>query len=211
MTNAEMTNDQIPMTNKTPMTNDQCGCSRWSLVIGHLLVIGIWSLVIALAACERGQALQSSAKTPKIASLVPAATDLIVAMGAGDHLVAVSNWDQALPEVRNLPVGGNYDGPDWEKIAQARPDVMIIFMAGDRMPSGIKQRADQLSIQVVNVKTERVEDIFKTITYLGELVKESEKAQALSQKMRSQLDAVAKQVEGKSKVPVLLVRDEDGF
>jgi iron complex transport system substrate-binding protein len=63
----------------------------------------------------------------------------------------------------------------------------------------------------VNVKTERVDDIFKTITYLGDLVKEPEKALALSQKMRSQLDAVAKRVEGKPKVPALLVRDEDGF
>src|SRR6185369_13867707 len=128
-----MTTAQAPMPNTIPMTNDQCGRLRWSLGISHLLVIGIWSLVISTAGCEKGQSSPPTlAKSPRIASLVPAATDLLVAMGAADHLVAVSNWDQAIPEVQNLPVGGNHDGPDWEKIAQVRPQVMIIFMAGDR-------------------------------------------------------------------------------
>jgi len=43
-----MTNDQAPMTNKAPMSNDQLGHLHWSFGIGHLLVIGIWSLVIPL-------------------------------------------------------------------------------------------------------------------------------------------------------------------
>jgi hypothetical protein len=40
-----MANDQASMTNKAPIPNDQGVASfHWLLVLGHLLVIGIWSL-----------------------------------------------------------------------------------------------------------------------------------------------------------------------
>jgi hypothetical protein len=45
-----MTKPQAPMTNKAPITNDQEQArAHWSLVLGHLLVIGIWSLVIPVS------------------------------------------------------------------------------------------------------------------------------------------------------------------
>jgi iron complex transport system substrate-binding protein len=171
-------------------------------------------LVLALIGapgCEQPPAQSPKAKSPKIASLVPAATDLIVGMGAADHLVAVSNWDTSREPIQKLPRVGDYQTTDWEKLAELRPDVMIVFMERDRMPAGVQQRADQLKIRLVNVKTERLDDIFQTIDMLGQLLNEAEKASGLKQKIRSQLDAVAKRVEGKPKVPTLIARDEEGF
>src|SRR5690348_14403504 len=55
---------------------------------------------------------------PSIASLVPAATDLIIAMGSGDQLVAISNFDQDRPETHGLPKVGDYLTNDWERLAQ---------------------------------------------------------------------------------------------
>jgi iron complex transport system substrate-binding protein len=188
------------------------------LGLGHWPLV---ALVICTLGCEKGQNVPTTrptiepapaiAKSPKIASLVPAATDLIIAMGASDHLVAISSWDKDRADVSGLPVGGDYDGPDWEKISQLRPSIMIVFMAIDRMPGGIKQRADELGIQLVNVKTERVADIFQTIDDLGKLLNEPQKASQLSRKMHSQLDAVAQRVAGKEKIPTLLARDDAGF
>src|SRR5437868_11709522 len=40
-----MTNDQVPMTNKIPMTNDQ---GKSKLVIGHWSFVGHWGLVIGV-------------------------------------------------------------------------------------------------------------------------------------------------------------------
>src|SRR5437016_333708 len=75
-------------------------------------VVGLlWALI---GGCDRGKSDSSPLKepSPRIASLVPAATDLIVAMGAGDHLVAVSDYDQD-PRVANLPRVGAYQTIDW--------------------------------------------------------------------------------------------------
>ena len=46
-----------------------------------------------------GSAVPAGKVIPRIASLVPAATDLLLAMGAGDHLVAVGNFDNAPQEL----------------------------------------------------------------------------------------------------------------
>jgi iron complex transport system substrate-binding protein len=179
------------------------------LVIGHWLVILVWSFVIP-GGCDRPPA-PVTGKSPRIASLVPAATDLIVGMGAGEHLVAVSNQEVDRAEIRQLPRVGDYQTIDWEKLAQLRPDVMIVFMSADRIPPGVQQRADQLHIRLVNIKTERLADILKTIDFLGELTGESAKATELAANLRGKLDAVAKRVVGMEKIPTLIIRDEDGF
>jgi len=185
---------------------------------GWLLVVGVWLSLPGGVGCEQSgsdsvpaSGVAAPAKSPKLASLVPAATDLLVAMGAGDHLVAVSNWDTPRPQIAHLPRVGDYQTTDWEQLAQLRPDVMIVFMAAERMPAGLKQRADALGIRLVNVRTETVRDILQTIRDLGELTGEPQKAAALEQKIQSQLDTVARRVAGRQPVPTLLVRDEAGF
>jgi ABC-type Fe3+-hydroxamate transport system substrate-binding protein len=167
--------------------------------------------VVACGGCGNAPTPAPTAKSPRIASLVPAATDLIVEMGAADHLVAVSNWDASRDPIKNLPHVGDYQTIDWEKLAAARPQIMIIFMSGERMPAGIQQHADQLNIRLVNVKTERIADIFSTIDALGAMLEEPQKASALKQSIQTKLDAVAARVKDQPKVRTMVARDEDGF
>lgn len=202
-----MSKPEFRMNAESPMTN-------WSFGFGHWFVILVCAFVIPLSSgCDRSapSTTQPSFTSPRIASLVPAATDLIVSMDAKDHLVAVSNWDKDRPEIVGLPRVGDYQELDWEKVALARPDVMIVFMDPQRMPAGVVRRAEQLHIQLVNVKTERVADVFSTIDSLGQLMKEPQKAAGLSKRIHAQLDAVAARVAGKPPVPALLARADEGF
>src|SRR3954452_14819216 len=73
--------------------------------------------------------------SPTVASAVPSATDLLVGMGAADHLVGVANvggggGDEAA--TRGLPRIGDYQTFDWEKLAEVRPDILVVFMSEDR-------------------------------------------------------------------------------
>ncbi|HVT87813.1 MAG TPA: helical backbone metal receptor [Tepidisphaeraceae bacterium] len=149
-----------------------------------------------------------------MASLVPAATDLIVGMSAADHLVAVSSWETNRPEIQQLSRVGDYQTTDWEKLAELRPDIMVVFMNADRLPPGLTQRADDLHIKLVNLQSsglERLDDVFKTSLLLGDLIKEPQKAADLSRNIRAQLDAVAKRVSNQPKIRTLIARDEEGF
>src|SRR5205807_2554340 len=71
-----------------------------------------WCVAALAAGCRDGPAAStsrpSSGGAMRVASLAPAATDLILGMGAGDHLVAVSNYDAAEIGGRKLPQVGDY-------------------------------------------------------------------------------------------------------
>ena len=109
-----------------------------------------------------------------VASLVPAASDLILAMGAGEHLVAISNYDMKRPETEKLARVGDYQTIDWEKIAELRPGILIHQMETRRIPPGMTERAQGLGIRLVNVRIERLEDVFAVTGRIGEVIEEKD-------------------------------------
>src|SRR4051794_26460524 len=92
--------------------NARTNARHWSVVIGTSLVILVCSLVIPTSAAPTTQS------SIRIASLVPAVTDLLLGMNQRDKLVAISNWDPREPSLADLPRAGDYRTVDWEKLAQ---------------------------------------------------------------------------------------------
>jgi iron complex transport system substrate-binding protein len=175
------------------------------------LVIGLTACFATLS-CDRSPGARRGASAGghrKVASLVPAATDMLLSMGAGDHLVAVSNYESA-PEVKDLPRVGDYQTTDWETLARLHPDVMIIQIAPERLPPGLRQRADELGIELVNVKIERLEDVFDNVQRLGAVAGEVDKGRAAARTLRERLDAIREACAARPAVSALLVRDENG-
>ncbi len=168
---------------------------------------------LALGSCDK--APDSSAPTTgradapiTVASLVPAATDLIDAMGARDQLVAVSNYDGD-ELAGELPRVGDYQNADWERLRQLRPGVMVIFQDPARVSEGWKQRAEELKIRLVNVRTETLADISAEARRLGELIRQQQKAEELVKRIESRLAEVAGRAAGKPRVKTLILMGSD--
>lgn len=166
-------------------------------------------LPLFLLSCNRSPApaTRPAAIHPTIASLVPAATDLLVGMGASDHLVAISNYDAPRPETSTLPHVGDYQSIDWERLTSLRPDILIVFQAPDRLPAGVKDRADSLHIQLVNIRTETLDDLYSEITHLGQIAHEPAKAAAALSSLQSQLAAIHTRVANLPPVRTLILLD----
>ncbi len=174
-------------------------------------------LVLALfSACDRKADPKLPATKPtadrvsviKVASLVPAATDLLLGMGAADRLVAVSNFDLPDERTKHLPRAGDYQTIDWEKLAATRPEVMVVQYATDRVPPGLRQRADSLGIRVLNTRNDTLADVFETLESLAGAV--GMPAADVTGEMRSRLDATKASVAGKQLVKTLIVTDDTG-
>jgi len=182
------------------------GQRRWPI----LLVISV--VMFASTGCRRRPAAPAltAAPRPVVASLVPAATDLIVGMGAADHLAGISTYDTDRPALRGLPRVGDYASVDWERLSIIRPEVLIIFQAPDRIPAGMRQKAQSLGIQLVDAKAERVSDVFALLSMLGQVLHEPEKAADAERQLRRRLDRVAQRVAADTPVPTLLVIDSSG-
>jgi iron complex transport system substrate-binding protein len=146
---------------------------------------------------------------PLVASLVPAATDLIVGMGAGDHLVGVSNYDDTKrPELAHLPRIGDYQTIDWERLTVVKPQILIIFQAPERVAPGVKERAQKLNLKLVNVRTETVADIYSELKNLGILLSEEKKADLAAEKLKAQFQMISERFNKPKRVRTVLIRDE---
>src|SRR5688500_6633915 len=141
-----------------------------------------------------------------VASLVPAATDLLLGMGAGDQLVAVSNWDADRAEIARLPRVGGYRSIDWEKLASIRPDVMSVHVVPEKMHAGVSSRAEEMVIELVNLKIGYLEEVLASLDQLGRAIGQPEKASKSARDLRAELEAVRASVAGKPTVRKLISR-----
>jgi iron complex transport system substrate-binding protein len=60
----------------------------------------------------------------RIVSLVPSATEIVVALGAQSKIVAVSRYDD-VPELRSVPRVGGFLDPSVEAVVASHPDLVI--------------------------------------------------------------------------------------
>jgi len=159
--------------------------------------------------CDRGRttATISGAKSPTIASLVPSATDLLIGMGAGDHLVAVSNYDRGT----NLPQVGDYQAIDWEKLSRAHPNIMVTFYGSGHAPVGMEERSRLLGIKILNLRFQKLSDVYSAIGDLGDACAEPAKADAELKRIQTGLRAVHERVEVEPRVRAVIVTEASGL
>jgi iron complex transport system substrate-binding protein len=149
-------------------------------------------------------------KQPTVASLSPAATDILLGVGAADHLVAVSNYDPARDAVAGLPRVGDYRTQDGEKLAAIRPAKMVIQLHPDRTPAGLRERARGLNIELVNLQIDTLDDVLAAVPKLAGVVEEADKGAEALKKLQDQLDSVRHRVAAAPKVRALVVVDVGG-
>jgi iron complex transport system substrate-binding protein len=171
----------------------------------------VWVLIALLAGgCDHKNAeVSRPGKQPSVASLVPAATDLLIAMGAKDHLVAVSDYDQGA-EVALLPHAGAYQSVDWEKLAAVRPALLISFYGPGKEPPGFLEKLASLQIRQVNVQPNRLDDIYSAIKTLGGACNEQKAADDMLSRIQSSIATVRKRYEGQPRVRTLIAISPSG-
>lgn len=152
---------------------------------------------------------------PRIVSLVPDATDDLVAIGCKDNLVAVSNFDSG-PETASLPRVGDYLTTDWETIASLHPHWIVTHFGAGRTPAGFLERAASLGIAQLNLQTQTLEGadekttIFYAIRELGRIAGEEAKAVSAIKTLRARLDATRERTARQPRVRALIVIGGEG-
>ena len=103
----------------------------------------------------------------RVISLVPSATDFIVAFGRGERLIARTRFDDA-PALRNLQdVGGGLD-PSVERIVFLQPDLVIAWPdQGDR---SVVSRLKELGVEVYQARIETLDDAKRHGRQIGMLM-----------------------------------------
>ena len=177
-------------------------------------ILSLLPAIIPLLAigCDRSSTTIAPPATTRaltVASLSPAATEILIGMGAGDRLVAISNFDPKRQATKDLPRVGDYQTTDWEQLAKLRPSVMVTQFAKERLPAGLVQKSRDLGIDLVNVPITRLDDIYTAMIALSRAIGEPAMGERTVAQLKQKLAAVAASSAGR-KVRALIVIDDSG-
>lgn len=176
-------------------------------VLGALTIVASTACVSTDREADPGDAGPASAAgvtsdLPRIVSLVPSATELVVALGAEHALVARTDFDRQ-EALADLPsVGGGLD-PNLEALVGVGAEVVVL--AATRDAPALEVRIEELGIRVVSVQIETIDDLYASLTSLGHLLARESAADSLIASIRDGLDEVRRRVAGRPPVPVLYV------
>lgn len=145
------------------------------------------------------------AEAHRIVSIVPATTEMLFAMGAGDRVVAVGSYDRFPPQVDKLPRVGALLDPDVERIISLRPDLVILYGT----QAELRIQLERASIPFYPYTHRGLADITETIRMLGARVGVDAGANALAARLESQLNAVRARVAKEPRPRTLLVFGRD--
>jgi iron complex transport system substrate-binding protein len=141
------------------------------------------------------------AAATRIISLIPATTEMLFAMGAGNRLIAAGSYDHYPPEVAQLPRVGALLDPNVERILALRPDLVVLY----ETQTDLKSQLDRARIPYFSYTHRGLADITETIRALGTRVGIQPQAGALASRMEGQLAAIRRRVAGRSRPKTLLV------
>ena len=141
------------------------------------------------------------AGTRRVVSIIPATTEMLFAMGAGDRVIAIGTYDRYPPEAQKLPRVGALIDPNVEQILQMRPDLVVIYAT----QTELKRRLERANIAYYSYVHKGLADITQTIRTLGMRVGVEAAANALATQIEQQLADVRRRVESQPHPKTLLV------
>jgi cobalamin transport system substrate-binding protein len=160
------------------------------------------SLVLAILAAAATSLVTRAADEPRrIISLIPATTEMLFAMGAGDRLAGVSNYDRFPPEVARLPKVGGLLDPDVERLLSLKPDLVIVYDT----QTDLKRQLERARIPIFPYVHRGLPDITETMRALGERIGLKAASVAAAGRIEQQLAAIRARVAGRPRPRTLLL------
>ena len=156
-----------------------------------LLTAGLWLSLDLLA----------QSRPTRIVSVVPAVTEMLFALGAGDRVVGVGSFDKFPPEVATLPRVGALLDPDLERILSLRPDLVVVYGS----QADFRQQLERAQVPLFVYSHAELADVPTTITALGDRVGATPRAQQLVKDITDRIAAVRSSVTGKPRPRTLIV------
>jgi iron complex transport system substrate-binding protein len=151
---------------------------------------------------ETGRSINVPDHPHRIICLVPSITDSVFSLGAGDDVVAISDYVQYPAEARKKPSVGSISDPSLETILALHPDLVL------GMPSAngqsVLDHLRQLNIPVYLVDPHGVAGILHSINSLGQAIHREKEASVVVSRLRQRIAAVRVSVQGKPVVNVFM-------
>ncbi|MBN8210278.1 ABC transporter substrate-binding protein [Bacillus sp. NTK071] len=131
----------------------------------------------------------------KIVSLIPSNTEILFALGAGEEVVGVTDFDNYPEETADIEKIGGMEF-NIEKIISLKPDLVLAHAASAASAeAGLQQLRDAgITVLVVNDDTS-FEEVYKSMEMIGKATGETEAAETTIADMKKRLEEIQSKAE----------------
>ncbi|ACO47826.1 ABC transporter substrate-binding protein [Deinococcus deserti] len=173
---------------------------RFALTLGALLLSSLASATRypLTVTDDLGRSVTLSKEPRRIVTMLPSHTETLVAIGAGDKLVAVdrfSNYPKTV--VDKLPKVGSGFSPNIEAIVALKPDLVL---ANESTDSRLTEKLAAAGLTVYGGTAQTYNEVFEKISVLGRLTNREAGATRLVTSMRADLNELQRSVQKRPKV-----------
>lgn len=155
---------------------------------------------------DAGREVRVAAPPARIISLIPAVTEVVVALGEADRLVARTAYDTD-PALAHLPSTEQALIPSVEWLVRHRPELVVAWASGQTRPA--VARLGELGVPVYGAAIETLDDVDATIRRVARLLGVEARGDSLAARVRGELDEVRRAVGGRERPGVFYVVGRD--
>ena len=137
-------------------------------------------LLLALLACAA-----PLVAAPRVVSLAPSLSEIVVELQADDLLVGVLDGGDRPPELAQLPSVGRYGQLDLERLLSLKPDLILLWPAS--VPPAQRAQLERLGIAMVSAEPHDLDSLVTQIADIGERLGRAEAGQRYAQQLRTRL------------------------
>jgi iron complex transport system substrate-binding protein len=169
----------------------------WASFLSFLVLFLLWppqNLNAAQITDDHGATVTLAAPPQRIISLYGGLTEILSALGVGNHIVACTQGDET---VKGIPTVGTHLQPNVEMILALKPDLVVQGGVAKGMPA--LKRLEAASVPVAMFAPHDFTGLFSTISRLGTVSGKTEAAAMLNQSIQTKLNGVAQRVAGLAK------------
>ena len=124
----------------------------------------------------------------RVICLMPSVTDTVYALGAGDEVVAISDFTKYPAAALSKPSVGNLITPSIETILSFHPDLVIGVQPTG--PMEVTGQLERLGIPVFLVSPHGIAGIIHSVETIGEALNRTPQADALIRSLENRVEAV---------------------
>ncbi len=154
-----------------------------------ILLVLILALLAVSACSEKSD---KAPKTPqKIVSLAPSNTEILFALGLGDKVVGVTDFDDYPPEATTKAKIGGFSTVNLEKVIALSPDLIL---AADIHKKTVTPELEKRGLRVITLAPKNLDDLLTSIALVGAITGAEKKSSELVTKMRERIASVTSKV-----------------
>ncbi|HEU4680665.1 MAG TPA: helical backbone metal receptor [Gemmatimonadales bacterium] len=127
---------------------------------------------------DAGDTVRLAAPARRVASLIPASTELLFAIGAGFSVIGRTSYCDFPSAAQSVPDLGDGIKPSLEAIIAQQPDLVVLYNSGQN--ATVAERLRELGVAAVRINTDRLSDVGRVARLLGALTGRERSADSLT-------------------------------